>query len=234
VTIEPWVSADDLERSDSDLAPTAARLASRILFSLTGRIYSGEKTATETYVSPSSPYDQLKLLTMTRYGIGAGCFRVSPFRIGTHGEMRIPLRRRPVQAVQSVVVTPTGAVVDPSEYEVTSQAYLTVSAAVPVMSSLTVEYVYGLTPPEDGVEAARALADELVMLFGGGEGDDCRLKNVTSFSRNGVNYEIEDARTILTDGRTGIPEVDLFVASVNPKRAQMRSRVLSPDAHTVR
>jgi hypothetical protein len=231
VTIEPWVSADDLNRSDSDLAPAAARLASRILFSLTGRIYGGEKTVTETYVPPLAQYDVLKQVTLAQYGIGSGCYSVAAFRIGIDGKMRIPLRRRPVRDVVTLTVTQSAVEIDPADYSVSDSSYLTISPNVPSTVGLTVEYIYGTNPPEDGKFAAKSLADELVMLFGGGEGDDCRLKNVTSMTRQGVNIEIEDARTIMIDGRTGIPEVDLFVASVNPKRALLRSRVISPDAH---
>lgn len=234
MTIEPWVSADDLERSNSDLAPAAARLASRILFNLTGRIYGGEKTVTETYVPPLAQFDVLKQITLAQYGIGTGCYSVAAFRIGIDGKMRIPLRRRPVRDIVSLTVAVSGVEIDPAEYSVSDSSYLTISPSVPSTVGLTVEYVYGTNPPEDGRTAAKSLADELVLLFGGGEGDDCRLKNVTSLSRQGVNIEIEDARTILEDGRTGIPEVDLFVASVNPKRARLRSRVLSPDAHIAR
>lgn len=232
MTIAEWVSPDDLKSSTSDLAPRAATLASRILFNLTGRIYGGEKSVIETYVSSTGNYqDSLRDLSLVRYGIGTIC-RTTPYRIGVEGNQRIPLRMRPVRSVESVIPTPLGVAVDPSSYWVESSTYLALDATVPVTAGLTVEYTYGTNPPSDGVEAARALADELVMLFN--DDNQCRLKNVTSYSRQGVNFEIEDAKSILTDGRTGIPEVDLFVASVNPTRARLRSRVYSPDAHQAR
>ncbi len=233
MTITPWVSADDLENSTSDLAPQAAKLASRILFTLTGRIYGGEKTVTETYLASANSCDALKAETLVAYGIGTLC-RVSPYRIGLRGEQRIPLRRRPVRAIISVRNAVSGEPYSPASFDVTHSSYLVGSACAGLVSGLVVEYRYGTPPPEDGVEAARALADELVKLFGDDPNSECRLKNVSSFSRNGVNFEIEDARTILTDGRTGLPEVDLFVASVNPTKARLRSRVLSPDAHIAR
>lgn len=234
MTTAEWVSREDLKNWESDLAPAATRLASRILFNLTGRIYGGEKTCTEVYYPRSQALgDSLRALTLQRYGIGV-CCSPFPYRLEITGDVRIPLRRRPVRAIDGLEVVQTGELVPSSEYWISDSTYLTVTGNVPVMSGLSVSYVYGTNPPEDGVEAARALADELIILFGDGPGAECRLKNVTSFSRQGVNYEIEDARTILTDGRTGIPEVDLFVASVNPTRARMRSRVLSPDAHMPR
>jgi hypothetical protein len=149
-----------------------------------------------------------------------------------------------VRAIDGLEVVPTGEMVTPDQYWISDSTYLTVKTSVPVMSGLSVTYVYGTNPPADGVDAARTLADEFVLLFGGGSDAECRLKNVTSFSRQGVSFEIEDAPRIIGDGRTGIPEVDLFVESVNPSRrgrsgasanrALMRSRVLSPDSHMPR
>jgi hypothetical protein len=203
------------------------------MFTLTGRIYGGEKTVTEVYVPTTAPQNPMLAQTLLEYGIGVIC-RVSPYRIGLNGDMRIPLRRRPARNIVSVA-SATGATIDPSHYYISTSSYLTVDSTVPTMMGLTVEYTYGTNPPDDGVSAARALADELVMLMGGGaDPSACRLRNVTSFQRQGVSFEIEDARTILTDGRTGIPEVDLFVASVNPGKAKLRSRVLSPDSYIPR
>lgn len=234
MTIADWVTTDDLEHSTSPLAPSAVRMASRVLFGLTGRIYGGEKTVTEVYYPRSQALDDsLRTLTLQRYGIGIVCSPF-PYRLEVTGDVRIPLRRRPVREIVSLQVVPTGELVDPGDYRVSDSTYLTLTPNVPVLTGLAVEYVYGTDPPQDGRDAARALADEFVILFGGGPDAECRLKNVTSFTRQGVNYEIEDARTILIDGRTGIPEVDLFVASVNPTRARLRSRVLSPDAHMPR
>lgn len=233
MTIELWISPNDLKNSTSELAPQAARLASRVLYGLTGRVYGGEKTVVETYLPAVAPANAIETITAARYGIGIGAIcRIAPFRLATTGELRIPLRRRPVREVIAVTVTETGEIVDPGAYTVNSSTYLTLAPSVPGLSALTVEYVHGTNPPPEGAEAARILADEIVALYSGG--NNCRLNNVTSFTRQGVAYEIEDARTILTDGRTGIPEVDLFVASVNPTRAKMRSRVISPDSHFVR
>lgn len=234
MTIADWVEVTDLQNSTSPLAPSAVRMASRVLFGLTGRVYGGQKTATEVYYPRSQALgDSLRTLTLQRYGIGVACSPF-PYQLEITGDVRIPLRRRPVRAITSLQVVTTGEIVDPEQYWISDSTYLTVTPNVPVVTGLAVEYVYGTNPPEDGKDAARALADEFVILFGGGDGAECRLKNVTSFSRQGVNYEIEDSRTIFTDGRTGVPEVDLFVASVNPTRARLRSKVLSPDAHMPR
>jgi hypothetical protein len=43
-----------------------------------------------------------------------------------------------------------------------------------------------------------------------------------------------DPSEVLGDGVTGVPEVDLWIRSVNPKRLASRSRVYSPDIRTPR
>lgn len=234
MAITEWCSPDDLQNAASPLAPSAVRVASRILYALTGRIYAGEKTVTETYLPAMAAADPLLTYTLAQYGIGT-IHGMSPMRVGLSGQIRIPLRRRPVTqilSVQTAVPNQVPTIIAPASYELTQSTYLTLLPTAPVLVGLTVEYSYGQDPPPDGVDAAVSLADELIMLFSGVEdSQDTRLKGVTSFTRNGVAIEIEDARTILTDGRTGIPQVDLFVASVNPTRAKMRSRVVSPDAH---
>lgn len=234
MTIANWVDPADLENSTSPLAESAVRIASRVLFGLTGRIYGGEKTITEVYYPRSQALgDSLRALTLQRYGIGVSCSPF-PYRLEVTGDVRVPLRRRPVREIQALEVVSTGETVAPDQYWPSDSTYLTVKTGVPVMSGLSVTYVYGTNPPADGIDAARSLADEFVLLFGGGPDAECRLRNVTSFTRQGVSFEIDDARSIFTDGRTGVPEVDLFVASVNPTRARLRSRVLSPDAHMPR
>jgi hypothetical protein len=45
-----------------------------------------------------------------------------------------------------------------------------------------------------------------------------------------VDLEFADPQEIFTDGRTGIPLVDQFIAAVNPYKLASPLRVLSPDA----
>jgi hypothetical protein len=50
---------------------------------------------------------------------------------------------------------------------------------------------------------------------------------VTSISRQGVTMEL--ASGLFDQGLTGIREVDVYIASVNPNRLKVPSRVWSPD-----
>jgi hypothetical protein len=76
--------------------------------------------------------------------------------------------------------------------------------------------------------AARRVAQEFVKLW---EGDtDCALpQRVTSVTRQGVTYTVLDSQDFLEEMRLGIYEVDLFLKTNNPNRAQKRSKVFSPD-----
>lgn len=96
-----------------------------------------------------------------------------------------------------------------------------------------VTYLRGKPVPEYGLWAAGLLACELIKACAPA-GDDCGCKlptNVQSVVREGVSIDMEafvlgaggDA------GRTGIPEVDLWLKMVNPYNSPTRSRAYSPD-----
>lgn len=93
--------------------------------------------------------------------------------------------------------------------------------------TFSVTYRPGRPLPVAGQIAAGALASEFAKACAGAA---CGLPaQIASLTRQGVDVEFVDPQTVLTDGRTGIREVDLFLAAVNPAGLRMRSRVLSPD-----
>lgn len=93
--------------------------------------------------------------------------------------------------------------------------------------TFSVEFIPGRRLPEAARIAAGALALEFARACAGAA---CGLPaQVQSFTRQGVDVEFVDPVDILTDGRTGIREVDLFISAVNPHGMRQRSRVLSPD-----
>lgn len=81
-----------------------------------------------------------------------------------------------------------------------------------------IEYEYGAVPPPEGVRAAAILGCELARSCaptGSAQSAACRLpKRVTSITRQGVSMAILDPLDLFEQGKTGIPEVDLWVASV--------------------
>ena len=89
-------------------------------------------------------------------------------------------------------------------------------------------YTYGSAPDETGVSAAVSLASEI----GKAETGDssCRLpKRVTSITRQGISVAVIDSMDFFKISKTGIPEIDLWLTSVNPKARRRRARVFSPD-----
>lgn len=223
-----WVSPDDLENSTDELAPTAASAASLILWSLTGRRYGGRHTVTEVYEPDHGSCSSVRELSLLVAGI-APSSSAQAYRRGPRNELYIPLTHRPARELLSVVSLGTGATVPHTSAWIVNRAYLALSQGVPTQGGVEVTYIAGANPPAGGAQAARALADELVSLFN--NCDDCRLKNVTSISRQGVSIEVENAHSVLDEGRTGIPEVDTFLFAVNPSRSKTPARVFSPDAY---
>jgi hypothetical protein len=95
--------------------------------------------------------------------------------------------------------------------------------------TFAVTYRWGL--PLD--EAAIAAVSELVCHFlkGCSPGScGCKInKNLTRVTRQGMEMEMPDPTLIYSEGRTGLPLVDLWLAAVNPNRLTSPSRAYSPD-----
>jgi hypothetical protein len=89
-----------------------------------------------------------------------------------------------------------------------------------------VDYTRGAPVPADGRRAAGVLACELAKLCTGDK--RCRIpSNVVSVTRDGVSYDL-DPTSFYTNGLTGIPQVDLFISSVNPGHNRRPSGVYTP------
>lgn len=94
---------------------------------------------------------------------------------------------------------------------------------------VAVDYSYGAAPPALGVMAAIALARQLALSLGGDE--SCTLnRRVRQVIRENLVVDIAVPGLIdsLREGFTGVPEVDLFVASVNPQHLGRAARVIVP------
>ncbi|MFF5655199.1 hypothetical protein [[Kitasatospora] papulosa] len=97
--------------------------------------------------------------------------------------------------------------------------------------TFAVHYRLGL-PLDDAAEAAfSALVCHLLKGCSGAGGPcGCKIpKNVTRMTRQGVEQDFADPTLIYSEMRTGIPEVDLWLVTVNPYRQTSPSRVYSPD-----
>lgn len=143
----------------------------------------------------------------------------------------------PVAAVTEVKVN--GLVLDPAAYQLVGQ-WLARTDGGPCWPScqdpsvpdtedgtFSVTYQPGRPLPLAGQIAAGALASEFAKACAGSA---CGLPaQIAALSRQGVDVEFVDPQTVLTEGRTGIREVDLFIGAVNPYNRRSRARVMTPD-----
>lgn len=103
-------------------------------------------------------------------------------------------------------------------------------------NTLTVTYRWGLELDAAAIAAVSALVCHLLRGCSG-SGGSCGCKanpRITRVSRQGVELERQDVTLLYAEGLTGIPEVDLFIMSVNPYRLRSPSRVFSVDRRNPR
>lgn len=242
-----WVAAEDLGTySNSSYAYDACKSASHILWTLSGRKFSGITTVTEKYVSQFDPYFRTagsgyKYLPTLIAGnvqnlpIGRDLQMYGSDFLGdgTSSRTRVRLRGRKVIKIHTVR-DKSGNIIDSSKYYLADHSTVYASEGSSWNPfNVEITYTYGSPPPTSGRAAAKLLATEIVKMY---EGDDtCALpQRVTSVSRQGVNYTILDTQDFLQDMRTGIYAVDLFLKSVNPDKARARARVFNPDGNRAR
>jgi hypothetical protein len=104
--------------------------------------------------------------------------------------------------------------------------------AEPRFARLRVTYQFGSTITASARRAVLWYAHQL-WLEGNGCSDcgECQLpERTTSVQREGISYTLLSPQDYLRDGKTGIPSVDLYLASVNPRRALRPSAVYTPDS----
>ena len=95
-----------------------------------------------------------------------------------------------------------------------------------------VTYDYGLDPPVGGKMAAAVLGSQLYLTIPDAPGTkniQTQLpKRVTSITRQGITLAVIDPLKLFADGLTGLPFVDLWVASDRLGGARRRATVLTP------
>lgn len=93
-----------------------------------------------------------------------------------------------------------------------------------------VVYWRGLPVPAGGRRSVAMLADEILKACAGDEACKLPSRLIARIERQGVTYQLVDPRDFLDQGRFGITEIDVWVASVNPHQLKARPQVYSPDA----
>lgn len=200
------------------------RVATDVLYELSGRQYPGVLNAVvhPTVQCSCAPARRTGLL-WTRHHLDDPC------------RQRITLGAYPLRTVTEVIVD--GEVVASDAYRIESNRYLARidGGSWPAFTddddpdAFKVTLTWGLAPPASGVAAAAALACQL-LLATDPNADGCQLpERVQVVSRQGVSFALIDPMEFLTEGRTGIYLVDLFLGSVNPNGLRQAPMVVSPD-----
>lgn len=224
-TAEPWATAADVCHPcvvegdgaiDADVLASALRVATDVVWALSGRQFSGLTTET------------------VRPLVSRRC----QMRSWRH---ELDLGRSPLVSIGAVKIGVD--TLDPDTYRIDDYRWLVrLDASWPTRQELldadgeehvfTVELTYGTAPPEAGVSAVAALACQLALACDEETAGECALpKRVTSITRQGLTMAVMDPFEFLDDGKTGVYEVDLFVKSYNPSGLVRPASVLSPDSH---
>lgn len=148
------------------------------------------------------------------------------------GQQDVVLHGRPVREVLSVALD--GVIMPTDEYTLVNKHRVRILQTLPYKTfwcgnshhTIAVRYSYGSPPPMQLDTAINVLAEELDLANSGS--DECRLpERVTSISRQGISLTLVDPKEYFEKGETGIPEVDVALATFNPTRARRPVRVYS-------
>lgn len=167
------------------------------------------------------------------FNIGCGCG--GPCGCGPICEVKLQGR---VHSITEIKID--GVIVSPSTYTVQAPNLLVRTAGAgcwPECQALdkpdtepgtwSVTYLRGTAPDAAASRMVTTLAAELQAPC---EKRACRLPaRVSSIVRDGVTYTILDDLSAFDKGRTGIPEIDMWIAAINPYGARSGLKVYSPD-----
>ena len=215
----------------------AEDLAVQVLWSLSGRQYGvcpviarpcrqpcNGLLGEPTYAAPSGfpwfPVWDGSNWRNVACGCGPKCSYISP------NVVHLVSAGQPVQSVTEVVIA--GEVLDDAEYRLEGDLLYRIGADWPTQDltrpldepgTWSVTYLRGNPPPPGTAKLVGLLAAEFLAACSGGK---CRLpRRVKSVTRQGVSYDMVDPTDIYASGKTGIPEIDLWLSAVNPSRIQM-------------
>jgi len=235
----PEETSDDPAYDVAVLALESAKAtAVEVLWALSGRQYG----ACPTTVRPCPeqyPLHMRRSMSISSYeifswrdygwaisgcGCGSRCTQSGP------GMVHLP---GPVSEISAVIVD--GVELDDSQYAVEgdmlyrigdSSSWPSQDMSRPATEAGTwkVEYLRGLEPPAGVGKLVGLLATEFYNACTGGK---CRLpRTVTEVSRQGVSHRIFDPNQIYAAGKTGIPEIDIWLSAVNPYHLLAAPQVL--------
>lgn len=141
----------------------------------------------------------------------------------------------PVCSIEEVVID--GAWIDPSLYTLEGDRLYLNSGRWPAQDlqapagspgTWTVTYGQGLPAPHGAGQMVALLAQEFWKACNNDA--TCRLpRRVESITRTGVSMRMSDPSALFEHHQTGIPEIDMWVAAINPHQLVAPPVVSSPD-----
>lgn len=235
-----WIAEDDLTCSLPDTVTSthkelAISAASWVLWKLSGSRYG----TCEVTIRPCRARcddvagRSLPFVDSTSGWVGVlfGCGCSKPSCSCTAPE-RVALPN-PTREILSVTVD--GVVLDPSAYRLVGRRWLhrldgeswpacqDMDLGLDEEGTFGIQLVRGRPVPSMGLIAVAELACELAKSFAG---EGCNLPaRVTTVTRQGMTFAMLDPMTFLDHGRTGLYNVDLFLATANPSGLRRRSTV---------
>lgn len=236
---QSWATSADVcgpctaETSDLD---TWMSVASDLLYELSGQRYPGlcEDVARPCVQCPAGDgprfYGGTTELWSSASTAMFGSCGCGGDRCGCTTLSELWLTGWPLVSVEQVTID--GVVLDSSAYEINDWSRLVRvdGESWPACSDdFVIEFTYGVAPPAAGAAAAASLGCQLALACSGGDG--CRLpQRVQSITRQGVSMVLLDPFTFFDDGRTGLYDVDLFLAAYGPtSKKRWGGLVVNPD-----
>lgn len=238
----PWATVDDVvtcsscadEQFDEALLDDCLLFASEVLWGLSGRRWSGRCTDTVRpctglmYGNGLFRYRSTFARDCNCLGVWTGPENYPTARTCSCRSLpEVSLGRYPIREVVEVIVD--GDTLDPSAYRVDDYRWLVrvdgdswpccqdLAAPLGDPDTFGVTFEYGSNPPHGGVTAAATLACHLALAKCGS--NRCKLPDrVQNITRQGVTMTIVDPMQFLDQGKTGLYEVDLWLASLPKSR----------------
>lgn len=221
----------------------AEDLATQVLWALTGRRFGAYQTVARPCVPlPWRRYGFDRATGMSYLGyepffpvywdgawrnLSCGCVE----RCSVSGPRTAHL---PGPVASIVTVTIDGTDLDPSEYTLEGNVLYRVGKDWPQQAlsrplgeagTWSVTYLRGLPVPPGADKLVGLLAKEFLAACDSTV--KCRLpRNVTGVNRNGVSYQVYNPSTIYAQGWTGLAEVDMWIAAMNPHHLMAAPSVL--------
>lgn len=221
------VNAEESDAAADPVMAAAKDMAVHVLWSLSGRQYG----LCERVVRPcpsNYPPSSLRRSLPSTYEIfswgdgwvfdGCGCG-------GRCRQSGPGMAHLPGPAVEILEVEVAGLALDESQYTLEGNVLYRIGDAhvwpsqdmsrpAGEPNTWTVTYLRGVPVPPGVDRLTAMLATEFYNACTGGK---CRLpRTVTEVSRQGVTHRIVNPNDIYSSGKTGIPEIDLWLSAVNP------------------